>query len=295
MRHYIGLCLLLAGNAVSQNAHTPRDNTGEENVLVKLSPPPPEEMENILRGWFADGHPMFAEDIVRYKETTGVTDDALRAVLLDIYQSVRHLADVPFQRGEPRKLTSDRWRLRRSIQWLGHCADEPTKRLLLDFANDETKVRNYRIYAVDASIQCAAAQEVRDVLLHFFADKKLNPYGTYWHAEKRYDEAEANPQKQEAILATVIALLARDEDKDVFAEMDKKVAERSKEYATSSQRLAMIQRMSKLPPSRHRDTDNDLKTAQKSFRFRLFKTNVSTNMTELMARDFRKPVEVKKE
>ena len=111
----------------------------------------------------------------------------------------------------------------------------------------------------------------------------------------RYDEAVDDPQKREAILATVIALLAREESKDRFAEMDKQVARRNKEYATSSQRLAMVQRMSKLPPSRGRDTDYDINAALKSFRFRLFKTNVSTNMTELMSRDFSKPVEVKKE
>ena len=89
-------------------------------------------------------------------------------------------------------------------------------------------------------------------------------------------------------------LLAREEDKNNFAQTDKWLAERNKEYATSSQRLAMLQRMSKLPPSPFSDTDPDINAALKSFRFRLFKTSVSTNMTELMARDFSKPAEVQK-
>ncbi|MCL1921432.1 MAG: hypothetical protein FWG50_10230 [Kiritimatiellaeota bacterium] len=74
-----------------------------------------------------------------------------------------------------------------------------------------------------------------------------------------------------------------------YSYRDKQLAERSREYATSAQRLAMLQRMSKQSPPKGSDTYNDLKKALASFRFRLFKTNVSTNLTELMARDFGKP------
>ena len=288
MRHYIGLCLLLAGNAASQSVGIIPSPLEEENVSVRASTPPLEDIKKGLEGWFSDNHPIPSWKVQHYRETSGVTDDTLRTVLLDIYQSVRHLGDATFQEGEPREITLGRWRLHRSIQWLGYCADEPTKRLLLDIANDDTKASAYRVIAVNAFIRGANAQEIREVFLHFFADKKLNPYGTYWYAARRYDEAEDDPQKQEAILATVIVLLAREGNKDRFVEMDKQVAKRSKEYETSSQRLAMIQRLSKLPPTRTPATDDYLKAAQKSFRFRLFKTNVSTNMTELMARDFSK-------
>jgi len=74
-----------------------------------------------------------------------------------------------------------------------------------------------------------------------------------------------------------------------YSYRDKQLAERSREYATSAQRLAMLQRMSKQSPPKGSDTYNDLKKAQASFRFRFFKTNVSTNLTELMSRDFTQP------
>ena len=180
-------------------------------------------------------------------------------------------------------------RLLYSIEFLGYCADEPVKRLLLDIANDETKAQIYRIWAVTASIQCADAQEVRDVLIRFIVDVKVDPYDAWLAAFSVYDRAEDNPQKREAILATLIVLLARSEEsKRILVEMDGKLAKRNTEYATSSQRLAMLQRINKLPPSKALKTEPDLKAALKSFRFRFFKTNVSTNMTELMTRDFRK-------
>ncbi|MCL1920919.1 MAG: hypothetical protein FWG50_07555 [Kiritimatiellaeota bacterium] len=118
---------------------------------------------------------------------------------------------------------------------------------------------------------------------------KGEPYAPYSVALDVYDDSGGDPQKREAIVASLIVALAREENKDIFSYRDKQLAERSKDYATSAQRLDMLKRMSKLPPSKARDTDPDLKKALASFRFRFFKTNVSTNLTELMARDFGKP------
>ena len=85
--------------------------------------------------------------------------------------------------------------------------------------------------------------------------------------------------------------LAREDSRRNFMSVDKELAQRSKEYATSRQRLAILQRMNKLPPSNWYGDSSSLDPAIKSFRFRFFKTNVSTNLTELMARDFTKPLE----
>ena len=289
MRYYIGLCLLLAGNVVSQDVRLMEALPDEKNAVARSNVKPVETIKNELIGWFSTHHPIFPRDIQRYRDAPDVTGDAMRAALMEIYQSVQHLGDTPSQEGDSHEIKRDGMRLLYSIKFLGHCADEPTKRLLLDIANDETKAQIYRIWAISASIQCANAQEVRDVLLRFIVNVKIRPYNAWLNAFSAYDESEHDPQKREAILATLIVLLAREERKGRFVAMDKDLAERSKEYATSSQRLAMLQRMSKLPPDKFPKTDPDLNTALKSFRFRFFKTNVSTNMTELMTRDFRKP------
>ena len=288
MKHYIGLCLLLAGNVVSQDVRIMEALPDEENAVALSNVKPVETIKNELMRWFLSNNPIPPRDIQRYRDAPDVTDEAMRAALMDIYQSVQHLGDVPFQLGDSAELVEEKRRLRRTIEFLGHCADESAKRLLLDIANDETKANTYRATAVSASIQCADAQQVRDVLLRFIVDKQFKSSSFLWRTTSVYDEVECDPQKREAILATLIVLLAREENKSRFADMDKKVAERSKEYATSSQRLAMLQRMSKLPPDKFPKTDPDLNTALDSFRFRFFKTNVSTNMTELMTRDFRK-------
>ena len=47
------------------------------------------------------------------------------------------------------------------------------------------------------------------------------------------------------IVAAVSDVLVKEEDKNVFAEADKFLAERSKEYAESPQRKAMLERMNK--------------------------------------------------
>ena len=289
MRPYIGLCLLLASNVVSQNTHATEGLPSEKDEATRSNVRSVENIRDYLIGRFSSNHPTFSWEIQKYRKAPDVTDDALRAALMEIYQLVQHLGSEPFQKGDPRELTENKRRLLDSIDWLGYCADEPVKRLLLDIANDETKAECYRLAAVSSSIQCADAQEVRDVILRFMVDVKIRPYSAWLNAFSVYDESEDDPQKREAILATLIVLLAKEERKGRFVAMDKKLAERDKEYATSAQRLAMLQRMSKLPPDKFPKTDPDLNTALNSFRFRFFKTNVSTNMTELMARDFSKP------
>ena len=315
MRHYIGLCLLLASSAVSQDAPMLlRDRIIQEGLKnadaadreiwerrekerdarLREIYKDPETLKESLRANFGMDQFLWEWEIPIFKEKYGVADDALRTALMGIYREFEHLGGEPFLKGDPRELTEDKRRLNTSIEWLGYCADDSVKRLLLGIANDDTKAECYRIFAINASLQCADAQQVRDVILRFIVEVKINPYSAWVNAMGVYDQTKDDPQKREAILATLIVLLAKEENKDRFGERDKYLAKRSKEYATSSQRLAMVQRMSKLPPSQHRDTDHDLNAALKSFRFRLFKTNVSTNMTELMARDFSKPAEVKK-
>jgi len=58
-------------------------------------------------------------------------------------------------------------------------------------------------------------------------------------------ESQTKVKKNMRIVAAVSDVLVKEEDKNVFAEADKFLAERSKEYAESPQRKAMLERMNK--------------------------------------------------
>ena len=289
MRYYIGLCLLLAGNAVSQQEEIQiQPCRGVDIAYLRELYKDPEKLKEGLMDSLSSYQYFAKGQIPYYKKRLGITDDTLRITLMEMYQKFKHLEkDAITNKDYSYELVKDKWRLINSIELLGYCADESVKRLLLDIANDETKAKCYRIPAVSSSIQCADAQEVRDVIIRFIVDVKIGTYSTWQAAFSVYGESKDDPQKREAILATLIVLLARENGKMRFADMDKKVADRSKEYATSAQRLAMVKRMSKFPPEPN-NADSFLKNALDSFHSRVVKTNVSTNMTELMARDFRK-------
>jgi len=289
----VGLFLLLAGNAVSQDP--PRFELYTDEIVTEIREylKNPETLKKSLMDGFTSDHFPVWEEIPLYKQKFGIVDDTLRPILIDICREAAQVTEWKHFRRDnhPDELLDEKRRLYKSIIWLGYCADEETKRFLIDVATDDMKSDDYRIAAIGSYIQCADAQQTRDALIRFLVDTRIRPYSTYLQAMRVYDESEDDAQKREAIVASLIVALAREENKVEFAERDKMLAARNKEYATSAQRLAMVQRMSKLPPSQSRDTDPDLKAALKSFRFRFFKTNVSTNLTELMARDFTKPAE----
>ena len=180
-------------------------------------------------------------------------------------------------------------RLFQAIMWLSCCADAEAKRFLMDIATDGTKWESYRREAIGAYLFRADAQETRDALARFLiGDMRIAPYDTYLQVMMAYDAVEDDPQKCEAIVVSLIVALARESDKWTFVEIDEKLAKRSKEYAESSQRLAMVQRISNLPPS-PQSRNPDMKAVLESFQSLTKLTSVSTNLTELMARDFRKP------
>ena len=250
----------------------------------------PEILRETLEGCFSLPHFLsWSGDPLRFKRKFEIADDTLRAVLLDIYGSVRHLGGEPFSYDDPDELTYDKRRLRRSIEWLGYCADEKTKRLLWEVACDGTKAEAYQITAMRSYIHCANAREVRDALVRFLIDTRIKPSFAYLYAIAVYDESEGDPRKREAIVAALVVALAQEEHRGLFVSTDKELAERSKDYANSRQRLAILQRMNRLPPTNWYGDSKSLDPVIRPLRFRLFKTNVSTNLTELMARDFRKP------
>ena len=123
----IGLSLLLAGGAFSQRSI--EDITDDEAAYLKDRLKDPEILKRFLLEDFSDNHSIRLDEIALFKRKFGVADDTLRATLMDIYNSVRHLEGDPFRVYEdPHELTDEKARLSQSIVWFGHCANEPVKK-----------------------------------------------------------------------------------------------------------------------------------------------------------------------
>ena len=249
-----------------------------------------ERLRKYLRSFFMGG--LFLDDVPPlFKQKFDVDDETMQTALMNIISESSATARwLDFKAGDLHEISKAKHLLATSTEWLGVCADAEGKKYLMDIATDDAKAGLYRERAIGAYLLRADAQETRGALIGFVVNMRQGIRGIYHVIMQTYDKAESDPQKREAIVASLIVILAREENRGLFAMMDKNLAERNKEYATSRQRLAMLQRMSKLPPTTwYGDGAKSLDPALASFRFRFFKTNVSTNLTELMARDFGKP------
>ncbi|MCL1921856.1 MAG: hypothetical protein FWG50_12430 [Kiritimatiellaeota bacterium] len=294
---------VFAGMAVFALMATDSSATRGMGVWERFERFPEEEVER-LREEFKDAGKLeryikellwrdnFMGDVPpRFKRKFNVSDEVMRAALMSLIRDCS--AKVGWQDDETPKTGELLWTravLGAAILWLGACTDAETKQFLMGIAADGTQRKWYRSNAVKAYLYHADAQETRDTLARFLIKREAEIYVHFLAAIRVYDESEDDPQKREVIIASLIVALAQEENRGFFAMMDKNLAERNKEYATSHQRLAMVQRMSKLPPTNwYGDSEKALDPALKSFRFRFFKTNVSTNLTELMSRDFTQP------
>ena len=217
---------------------------------------------------------LYEQDMKGFGQKFNVSEEALEAALLDIYR------------------TSPETTI---IRWLGFCAGEKGKKVLWEITNDKTKGENDRSGAFYAYIQRADAQQARDMLVRFLSSdmREVKPYAIYQYAMYAFDTADE--LKREAILASLVVALAQEDYVPAFVSGDRDLAQRNKEYAESSQRLTMLERIRKLPPSKNPYIEDTLKTTLEAQKSRTTFTSVSTNLTELMARDFRKPPEKKKE
>ncbi|MCL2104671.1 MAG: hypothetical protein FWH21_06425 [Kiritimatiellaeota bacterium] len=288
----ITLSLFLVGSVISQDWDFYETLSDMDVARIRAFNQNAENLKkNLWHNLASEDFLRWSGDPLRYKQKFHVADDMLRGVLMEIIrESEKNAKWEPFRNEDPEELTDEKRRLYRAIIWLGYCADEPAKEFLTRIAVDGTKAMTYRTATIDAYLRCADAQQTRDALVRFLiGDMRIDAYSTYLFAMRTYDEVEDDLSKREAIVTSWTVALAKEGDKDFFTDMDKKLAQRSQKYAESSQRLAMIKRMSKLPPSGHRDTDNDLNAALESYKSRKTFTSVSTNLTELIARDFRKP------
>ena len=216
-------------------------------------------------GWW-----LWEQDMKGFGQKFNVSDEDMEAALLDVYRT------------SPRPSV---------IRWLGFCAGEKGKKILWDVASDSTQDKDIRTCAINAYLCRADAQETRDVLVRFLIGdmREFRPNVTYQYAMYAFDTAD--DLKRQAILSSVFVALAREDNRLNFMAVDNGLAKRSKEYAESSQRLTILQRMNKLPPCKSYGDGSSLDPVIEPLKALPKRTNVSTNLTELMARDFRKPPE----
>ena|GEM_PF-1582711 len=285
----IGLSLLFANRVVATEwlpRHEPKPLTEKEIASRKEDFKNPEKVKAFLMGEFPKNDwsgTMTNPHLIRaFAKEYEITVEVLRSVLADIYRDSARKTGWEF---------ADDWdseaRLHSSILWMSVFADESAKKLLLDIAMDAKKDIFYRYPAVLGYFRCANAQEVRDLFVWLLSDDKRFPIdlkaSLLEHIRELWREVEADRQKREAILASLCVAVAQEKDMRTFGQLDGFLAQNSAEYATSNQRVALLQK--KGNTSRANGISESQKTANKPL------TNVSTSLTELKKRDFRKPVE----
>ena len=242
----MSLCLFLAVHAIAESwgmyERLPDDVAEEIRESVK----DPKILKEALVDCFAGEHFLWDREIPLYIKKFDIAEDILRAVLMEIiHESEKAAKWEPFRNEDTEELTEEKRRLRRSIEWLGFCADEPAKAFLMEIAADETKAKTYRITAADAYLRRADAQQVKDALIRFLiGDMRIDAYLTYLDAMEAYDAAEDDPQKRAAIVsALTAAALEKEEDRGYFAKADEHFAGQDTGYAQSPQRKKALERM----------------------------------------------------
>jgi len=191
--------------------------------------------------------------VEKFKRKFGVRDEVMQDVLMEIIResSIKAGLEKYMQSGSMEIYTAN-WHLREAIKWLEACANAEGKQLLMDIAMDNSKDDFFRSSAIRTYMNRADTQEKWDAVVRFLADDEMRAtlrfdFNTYRVAMEVYDNTEGDTQKREIIVATVSDALMKEEDKNVFAETDKLLAERSKEYADSPQRKAALERFNKPP------------------------------------------------
>jgi len=211
-----------------------------------------------LRTYFEDGllrSPISDKEMLMFKQKFGVSDEIMLTVLTGIIRETAMKTE--WEWGKSREDSYDvNWRLLNAVRWLGVCADIKTKQFLMDVATDSEKLFDFRAYAIQAYMRRADAKEIRDAIARLLADDMrlvkngINSvaYSVYTYAILAYDEAEGNTHKREAIIDSLTTVpLEKEEEKKTFVQADKWLAERSKEYAESPQRKALLERVNKPP------------------------------------------------
>ena len=165
------------------------------------------------------------------------------------------------------KSTDAENRMSVAMAWLGFYADAEAKQFLMDVFKDRAKGDGFRRAAIGSYLHSANVQETKDALAYLLTDEMqplfdepglicflaMDVYVTIEDDTKKREAIvtavstalakESDTQKREEIIASMLYILAQEGDKETFAEADKLLSARSKEYADSPQRKAALERM----------------------------------------------------
>ena len=139
--------------------------------------------------------------------------------------------------------------------WSKGYAESPQRKATLEklagIIMDNALDGEFRQLAINSYMCCANAKERWDMITRLFSDGMRSgtlPYfDVYYAAVWEYAQAYENPPKREMIVASVSAVLAKEQDEKAFANGDKLLVERSAEWAGSPQRKAALERFGKPP------------------------------------------------
>jgi hypothetical protein len=219
----IGLSLLLVSNVAAEwpsPEYRPKPLTDEEIISKKESFKDSAKLKVFLMGEFAtntySGGALEFDYIRDFKRGFEIRDEIIRSVLLDIY---RESIQKTEWRALPRKDIPDdddnQFRLIGSILWMSAFADDTAKNILRGIATDRTKDEFYRFPAILSYLRCADAQETKDFLAAFLAEK--TPFLTRYRGEIEHQaqmvHREADEQKREVIDAALTEIKKRGENK----------------------------------------------------------------------------------
>ena len=191
------------------------------------------------------------EKMMAFKQRFGISDETMQTVLMDVVSEFSVKAGwAPSRQGDAKNAYVANMLLRGAIIWLGVCADGEGKKFLMDIATDSAKDGEFRKRAFSSYLRRADAQETKDALDSVLADDVKTKFGSdnlniCYAALVAYDDAKDDLRKREIIVSAVSAVFMKDDFAFTFA--DKKLAERSTEYAESPQRKAALERMNKPP------------------------------------------------
>ena len=302
--------LLLVGNGVSQGWDDFFKDTSEGKIASwKEEFKAPENLRNALKKNLTSLRSVYPfHSISDFKKRFDVKDEDIRTALAEVYRELAHkLASTT--REENPSFDSDAHGCSQAVYCMGDFADEPMKRFLLGLAMDNTALMAPRGAAVGAYLRCADVQEVKEFCVSiFFCEKQRYPdyvrdaVMTYMPYEKEGEDG----RKREVVLATLYVVAAQAEDWAQFKRLDGFLrAREDKDYLTSHQRLALLKRHSASEPEPepmvHPPNMNATPTVSLKERLSYMQgktesfTSISTNLTELMARDFTKPPEKPKD
>lgn len=246
-------------------------------------------LRSYLQGEFGAVEGSHWEDAEQFKTEFSVSDERLRGAVMSVYADANAAREAARLRGEERPTDQV---ANNALLWLGACADAKIEGFLLGVAADGSKDSVLRRCAISSFLRAADSEQAKQALIRFLTGEDrmdaMMRLSVYEYARMAYDKASAD--KRQAIAAALFAAAAHEGGKIEFMEVDRILSARSDAYRRSRQRLAMLERHSREPPTANLYTDRDLKAALAEARRLRNHTNISTNLDLLRNWDLGQPL-----